>query len=237
MKNGIGTPIGCRESIIMDMYGEKSGRITEKNLPYFHVEGSFGGNQDWFTNIVMHIGGCAAATACDCSIYFALYMGCSPLYPYDAHVLTKRGYVAFSQKMKPYIKPRMNGVREVSWFIDGFGKYIEDVGKETGESIYVGMEGFSGKRSYAEARAMIKGLIDRGLPVPYLLLRHRDTSVFKDYIWHWFLLVGYAEAGDDLLVRTATYGHSDTFSLKEMWDTGCEDKGGLVQFTDIRYNK
>ena len=47
----------------------------EKLLNYFTIDDAFGGNQDWFTNIVMHIGGCAAATACDSCIYFAKYMG------------------------------------------------------------------------------------------------------------------------------------------------------------------
>lgn len=38
-------------------------------LDYFMIDGEVGGNQDWFRNVVMHIGGCAAATACDCCIY------------------------------------------------------------------------------------------------------------------------------------------------------------------------
>ncbi len=31
-------------------------------LDYFMIDGEVGGNQDWFRNVVMHIGGCAAAT-------------------------------------------------------------------------------------------------------------------------------------------------------------------------------
>lgn len=34
----------------------------KKELDYFTIEGCYGGNQDWFTNLVMHMGGCAAAT-------------------------------------------------------------------------------------------------------------------------------------------------------------------------------
>ena len=44
----------------------------KKELDYFTIEGCYGGNQDWFTNLVMHMGGCAAATACDSCIYFGL---------------------------------------------------------------------------------------------------------------------------------------------------------------------
>lgn len=35
----------------------------KKELEYFTIAGEFGGNQDWFTNVVMHVGGCAA---CNC---------------------------------------------------------------------------------------------------------------------------------------------------------------------------
>lgn len=44
----------------------------KKTLDYFMIEGAVGGNQEWFKNVVMYIGGCAAATACDCCIYLYL---------------------------------------------------------------------------------------------------------------------------------------------------------------------
>ena len=78
----------------------------KKQLDYFEIEGEFGGNQDWFTNVVMHIGGCAAATACDSCIYFAREKGMKHLYPYAPYDLSKRDYKSFSMKMKPYLKPR-----------------------------------------------------------------------------------------------------------------------------------
>lgn len=34
-----------------------------KVLDYFSIEGAVGGSQEWFRNVVMYIGGCAAATA------------------------------------------------------------------------------------------------------------------------------------------------------------------------------
>ncbi len=201
---------------------------VKRDLPYFEIEGAFGGNQDWFTNVVMNMGGCAAATACDCCIYLGLRKGLEELYPYDIHALTREDYVAFSQIMKPYIRPRVSGVKKVSWFIDGFGQYIRDVAAARKRGVRLEMEEFPGSRPYHEARKMICAQIDAGYPVPYLLLRHLDGK-FKDYIWHWFLLVGYEESGGGLLVKTATYGESDTFSLEDMWNTGCEEKGGLVK--------
>jgi len=209
---------------------------VKKDLQYFEIEGAFGGNQDWFTNIVMNMGGCAAATACDCCIYLGLRKGLEELYPYDVHQLTKNDYIAFSQIMKPYIRPRVGGVRKVEWFIDGFGQYIRDVNAAKKSDVCVEMEIFPGSRTYGEAEEMIRAQIDAGCPIPYLFLRHKNAEKFKDYIWHWFLLVGYEEADGDILVKTATYGESDTFSLREMWDTGCEEKGGMVRFGNM-YSK
>ena len=91
-------------------------------LDYFMIDGEVGGNQDWFRNVVMHIGGCAAATACDCCIYFAKYKGKKNLYPFDAENLSKEDYIQFSMKMKPYLRPRMSGVNKLWMYTEGFGK-------------------------------------------------------------------------------------------------------------------
>lgn len=200
-----------------------------KEIPYFTIEGAFGGNQDWFTNIVMNMGGCGAATACDCCIYFAKYQGLDPLYPFDKERLSIADYRDFSQIMKPYIRPRVGGVKNPQWFIDGFQRYIQDVNERNGCRIHVDMSVFDGTRSVAEARTFIMEQIDQGMPVPCLLLRHQDVKQFKDYTWHWFLLVGYEDLGEDLRIKTATYGEAEVFSLNEMWDTGYEEKGGLIR--------
>ena len=62
----------------------------KKELDYFMIDGEFGGNQDWFTNIVMNVGGCGAATACDSCIYLAKYRGMKELYPLIWNGWTKK---------------------------------------------------------------------------------------------------------------------------------------------------
>ena len=52
----------------------------------------------------------------------------------------------------------------------------------------------------------------------------------EDYIWHWFILAGYEETGNDLLVKAVSYGEYKWFSLKEMWDTGYDKKGGMILY-------
>lgn len=200
---------------------------NKKELRYFEIDGAFGGNQDWFTNVVMNIGGCAAATACDCCIYLTKRMGAKSLYPFDIDHLNKEDYKRFSQIMKPYIKPRVSGVKKLAWFISGFQRYLEDIGA-AGQ---IAMEEFSGEHTVKEAESFVKSQINKDMPIPVLLLQHKDRAQFKDYIWHWFLIVGYEQAGGDFRIKTATYGEAVVFSLKEMWETGFAEKGGLVKLT------
>ena len=142
--------------------------------------------------------------------------------------LTKENYISFSQKMKPYIRPRIGGVKKLEWFLEGFENYIRDAG---GNALGIKLAAFSGENSYEEARAMICTQIDAGCPIPYLLLKHKRNEKYKDYIWHWFLLVGYEEKENDILVKTATYGESCIFPLRELWDTGCMEKGGMIRLS------
>lgn len=207
----------------MEVIKGKAGiRTMKKELDYFMIDGAVGGNQEWFKNVVMYIGGCAAATACDCCIYLALRKGKTYLYPGDVHSLTKEDYIAFSQKMKPYIRPRVGGVKELSMFTGGFGKYLEDSGETE-----ITLTPFSGESSVQEAAAFIRERIDGGYPVPYLMLKHKKSR-YKDFVWHWFLCYGYEDRADGMYITVATYGEKYVFPLGELWDTGYEEKGGLI---------
>ena len=73
----------------------------------------------------------------------------------------------------------------------GIGKYISDVNKRCGTDYQIHMEKFDGTGDEDEAERIICGQIDKELPVPYLMLRHLNTEKYKDFIWHWFLVVGY----------------------------------------------
>ena len=55
-----------------NLRGRKEKSIMKKELEYFYIGKAYGGNQEWFFDAMMRIGGCAAVTACDSCIYLSL---------------------------------------------------------------------------------------------------------------------------------------------------------------------
>ena len=224
----------------------------KKELEYFEIGGSYGGNQDWFFDFMMRIGGCGAVTACDCCIYFARYMDKQYLYPFDANHVTKRDYLRFSKLMKPYLRPRKGGINTLQLYIDGFSAYLQHRKEEN-----LLLLPLSGESSYEEAACGVIKQIDQGFPVPCLTLHHSDPEM-SDYVWHWFLLTGYEKkevsengiggrnpqsdggkepnlrtaATEGMKVKAVTYGEYHWLSLQKLWDTGYEEKGGLILFSE-----
>ncbi len=100
----------------------------QNELPYFNVESDLGGDQHKLDRFIMIKGGCAAVTACDCSIYFELYKDIHGLYPYDVKHISYKDYRRFSEIMTPYLHPRMGGIDKLQTYIDGFKKFLTRYG-------------------------------------------------------------------------------------------------------------
>ena len=198
-----------------------------KELDYFYINGEYGGDQDWFLDPMMKLGGCGAKTAYDCSIYFSLYKG-KDLYPFDKSALNKKDYVRFGSIMKPYLRPRMTGINRLDIYTDGFGKYLEDRGEHG-----IVMREFPGTETADAAKKTLEEQIDKGFPAPVLTLRHK-LKKFSDFVWHWYIINGYkkveSEGTERFLVKVVSYGEYIWFDFDELWDTGYEDKGGLILF-------
>lgn len=197
----------------------------KNELPYFFINNSYGGNQDWFREAWMKLGGCAAETACDCCIYLDLYFG-TALYPFDKNKLTKEDYIRFGSVMKPYLHPRLSGIDRLDIYTDGFGKYLKDRDSE------ITLECVEGTTDFEKAKEILKNQLDRGVPVPYLNLNHRDRR-FKDYNWHWFIINGYEEFEDSLMVKAVNYSSWEWFDFYELWNTGFPRKGGFILIKNI----
>lgn len=195
-------------------------------LPHYQIGSSYGGNQNWFRDPMMKLGGCAAATACDSCINMALHDNKTNLYPFDINNLNKEDYIKFSTKMKPYLKPRMRGIDKLDIYINGLREYLTDVGE-----VNVDIRGVAGDIEAKKAAWEIRKQIDNGMTIPYLLLKHKNPK-FKFLTWHWFVIVGYEEFDSEFYIKIATYGESHWLPFEELWDTGYSEKGGIIILTD-----
>ena len=190
-------------------------------LKHFYVGSSYGGQQEWCPTFWMHEGGCAAITACDCSIYFELYKDRHGLCPFDVKNFDRDDYVRFaSDVMQPYLRPRWTGIDRLEIYIEGFEKFLRDRGESSIELLP-----FEGERSVHEARLVIERQLNDGWLIPCLNLYHRDARL-RDYVWHWFLINGL----DGDRVRLVSYGVGRWIDLNVLWNTGYERKGGLIIF-------
>ncbi len=202
----------------------------KKELNHFYIGKSYGGNQDWFWDFMMHLGGCAAVTACDSCIYFAREKGWKDIYPFDANNLTRRDYVNFSKIMKPYLRPRRGGVDKPELYVEGFKEYLAQRGIEG-----LSMDILDGTGSEADAWDAVVRQIDRGFLIPCLILHHQNPDM-DDYVWHWFLLAGYELEGEEKRVQAVTYGEGQWLNFSDLWNTGMEPKGGLILYNDCSNN-
>ena len=195
----------------------------KKELDHFLIDESYGGNQEWFSDAWMKIGGCGAVTACDLCICLAKYKEMESLCPFDPDAISLEKYLEFGMQMKKYLSPRMTGIHKTSIYVDGFNEYLKDVGVHT-----LGLENISGDEDLATAVELVKDQIDRGFPIPYLMLLHTDKRL-DDYMWHWFLLNGYDESDGTFLVSVVSYGRKKWMDLNHLWNTGKIRKGGFVR--------
>ena len=197
----------------------------KRELDHYYIGESYGGNQDWFTDLWMNRGGCGAVTACESCIILARNHGLRDLYPFDAENVTREDFVAFAMQMKPYLRPRPRGINRTSLFMDGFREYLA-TRPDTGLT----MTSVEGDAPAETAVDTIRRQLDRGLPVPYLMLLHHDKAL-EDFHWHWFVLNGYEESDGRFLVKAVTYGAWEWLDLRYLWDTRHEEKGGFVVFS------
>lgn len=194
----------------------------KKELNYFYIGDSLGGNQEWFSGFMMKKGGCGAETACDISVYLAKSFNMTNLYPYSLDPVRKEEYVAFADKMRPYLSPRPMGINRLDLYMDGIEKYFRDAG-----SPELVTEPIDGNLSWQEAGKRLCSSIDAGYPVPCLILKHKNPEM-EDYVWHWFLLIGYETIPDASGVSgiSGTSDASDGLDLSDIESESMADETG-----------
>ena len=126
--------------------------------------------------------------------------------------------------MKPFLTPRYHGIDYLETYICGFYDYMKEIKNEN-----LILEGLSGNVDYEIFEAAIVNQINKNFPVPFLMLNHNDIKL-DDFEWHWFNLAGYEkiENENDINVLTVTYAEYQWFSLRNMYNTGYDRKGGII---------
>ncbi len=196
----------------------------KKELPHFAVGSDYGGSQDWCTELWMNIGGCAAVTACDSSIFFMLHKGRRELYPYALADISRKDYVDFTDIMKPYLYPREGGVDRLDLYTDGFGRFLRDRGENA-----ISMSPWPGEHDLSETKDTVKKQIDDGWLIPVLTLQHMHPSM-REYVWHWYLLNGYDEQGERFFVKAVTFGAWQWLDFGVLWNTAVSYTHRLVLY-------
>ena len=195
-------------------------------LEHFTIDGAYGWNQDWFPGWFMRMGGCAAVTACDSCVYFALRLGRADLIPFDPAQLNRRNYLLLSEKVKPFLHPRMRGIDRLEIYQEGVSDYFRSIGARNPP--YVGA--LHGEEPYERAADALRQQIQNRCPVPFLLLLH-SAPEFEFYEWHWFLLTGFDERPGGLMAKAVTYGAARWLDFRKLWDTRKPEKGGMILFS------
>lgn len=190
----------------------------KKELEYFKVGDYLGGSQSFLKDPAMNMGGCAAVTACDLSIFLGVY-------PFGKDKIDLREYTDFTRIMKPYLKPRIRGICELDIYIKGYENFLKDNKREEVE-IY----GFSGTETLEDAEEIVKKQINKGMPIPYLQLKHKSFKL-RFFNWHWFMVSGYEEKDEGLFIKVVTYGSAYWLKLGDLWNTGRKKKGGMIIVT------
>ena len=193
-----------------------------KELEHFTLDGGIGGQQEWFSEYWMKIGGCGAVTACDLCVYLARNRDLPEACPFVPWDFTKEDYLAFGERMRHYLSPRPTGIDRTEIYVKGLREYLADAGSKE-----IGFREISGTENVETAVREVRTQIDRGLPIPYLMLMHRDKKL-DDYMWHWFLLEGYDEKEEGFFVKVVTYGKGIWMDLRHLWRTSRRRKGGFV---------
>jgi len=192
--------------------------MKHKELEIVRVNEEYGGNQYHFRHPIMNRGGCSTVAACHAAAILAIKDPTrSDLYPYDRLQISQTEFTKFADRMYRYIAPGFRGMAETRLFEKGFEKYA------IAHEVEIRFESLQGDASFEEAREMIHRMIDNDISVQYLLLRHTNP-LFDEIEWHWFTVTGYQ--GDDIIY--STWGERRTANLKLLWDTGHQEKGGLI---------
>ncbi|QOX63350.1 hypothetical protein FRZ06_08295 [Anoxybacterium hadale] len=170
-------------------------KIKELKFPVvFHEESmvGYGGNQEWFTEIMKQRAGCGCTSGANLAAYYASnFSAMNSVYDGNRESFSQGEYLSAMEKMYRYMTPGVMGYPYVRKFGNQFVKFCAEHG------IYLEPVYCLKFNKTEDAVAYMKECIDEGHPIALLILFHRAHSLKEDN-WHWVTITGYAEDEDGL---------------------------------------
>ena len=133
--------------------------------------------------------------------------------------------------MKPYLKPRAGGVRKLSWFVEGLGRYIQDVNEAKHTDIYIRMEEFCGDHTWQEAAIFIKEQLDHGYSCTVPAFAPSERSLQRLYL---ALVPAHRirrKRWKNGTSKQQLMGKATPSNLKTSGTPAVKQKGGLIRLT------
>lgn len=151
----------------------------------------YGGNQEWFSQIMQKKAGCGCTSGANLAAYYASSRPeMAGIYGGDCKKFDQSEYIQAMEEMFMYMKPGMIGYPYAKKFGRQFIKFCREHGIEAEARFCHGFHNME------EAFTFVKESIDGGDPVALLILFHRARALREDN-WHWVTITGYIEEEDN----------------------------------------
>ena len=199
----------------------------------------YGGSQDWFPDGWKRMSGCGATAGAGAAAVLAANVpgaqalagplaeaiGGNP--PESCGSVPKAAYVDLMLEMFSRMTPKMMGYPYAGKWGRAFRTYAGEKGVAAEADVYDRWE------RWQDAFAFVKTHIDAGIPVPMLVLYHRAPEM-QDEIWHWILVTGYEEPGDEdaaARIIVSDYADRDLYDAPIMLEVHPRN---LVKMVDLK---
>lgn len=165
----------------------------ELNFPVVYHEETmvgYGGNQEWFKEIMKKRAGCGCTSGANLAAYYASnFAAMASIYDGSSGRFNQAEFIRAMEEMYLYMTPGMMGYPYVRKFANQFIKFCGEHGIDL-DPVYCLKFGTT-----EEATSYLKECIDEGHPIALLILFHRARELKEDN-WHWVTITGYIEHGE-----------------------------------------
>ena len=192
------------------------------------VEGEMacGANQEWYRLRWQRMAGCGPTTASAQLRYAAEAWSLPALCPLPRQAM-QEPFVDFMETVWRYVTPGFMGLNQPRKYVDGIELYGADEGVKLFAELLETPCG-EGRPSLERCAAFIRAGLERDCPVAFLNLHNGEEKRLDK--WHWVLVTGLEEDGEQVFCTIADGGKEFPIDLG-LWHRTAKDRGGFVSLT------